>query len=427
MTKNDTIHTPHLTILRGGKLTPQEFVKLPFSEKLLHLRAVPAGDKLTLILADPEGRRLARAMQPQELYWTIKETGESDALLLISYASPQQLGFILDMELWEKWDLSQQKALEWLGYLMEGDEARLREILPELDVELLLLILMDEVIVGGGIGELSSDDERTGEWDHSFDNMFVLRFKNPRNSELIGRFLDIIFRNDHHLYLILMEGVRNEIKSELTETAYKFRSDRLADLGFPELMDALSIYALVEPGQFFLSSGKELAPAMGEAGLPAIIAGDSLLKRVLAKRGTGDLYLELDYLLNNALVAEGVAFSDIEAMQLVFQRVYGYLNIALEFLSDGDKAKASTLIANEYLKRLFSLGYSIVYKLRNRAEKLATSKLNYAAGKAFNGIMAKRPRFYRGLDPDTIDGYREFKDMADVKTMEEFLDSLSGA
>jgi hypothetical protein len=309
---------------------------------------------------------------------------------------------------------------------MEGDEARLREILPELDVELLLLILMDEVIVGGGIGELASDDERTGEWDHSFDNMFVLRFKNPRNSELIGRFLDIIFRNDHYLYLILMEGIRNEIKSELTETAYKFRSDRLADLGFPELMDALSIYALVEPGQFSLSSGKELAPAIGEAGLPAIIAGDSLLKRVLAKRGTGDLYLELDYLLNNALVAEGVAFSDIETMQLVFQRVYGYLNIALEFLSEGDEAKAGTIIAYEYLKRLFSLGYSIVYKLRNKAEGLATGKLNYAAGKALNGIMARRPRFYRGLDPDTIDGYREFRDMADVKTIEAFLDSLGG-
>jgi hypothetical protein len=129
--------------------------------------------------------------------------------------------------------------------------------------------------------------------------------------------------------------------------------------------------------------------------------------------------MELNYLINTALVADQAHLADTEYMKSVVERVYGYLNIALEYLCQGDETKGVEILAGEYLKSLFRLGFSIVLELKFRAEKLTDT--DYAAGKALSGLKSARPLYYRGLDADGIDGYREFREMQDVKTMSDFL------
>jgi hypothetical protein len=63
-----------------------------------------------------------------------------------------------------------------------------------------------------------------------------------------------------------------------------------------------------------------------------------------------------------------------------------------------------------------------VLGLKFRAEKVTDS--NYATGKALSGLKSARPRYYRGLDADSIDGYREFREMRDVQKMSDFLTGL---
>ena len=96
----------------------------------------------------------------------------------------------------------------------------------------------------------------------------------------------------------------------------------------------------------------------------------------------------------------------------------------MEKLSAGDERKAARLLAGEQLKRLFQLGYSIVLELKFAAQE--TETVDYASGKFLAGLKAKRPRCYRGLDPDGVDGYREFKDLADVKRAAALLVQLRG-
>lgn len=414
-----------LTLIRGGKISAREFAQRPFPEKLALLGELPAVKRQELILADPEAAKLTAAFQPQELYWMVKEIGESDALGLLELSSPEQCAFFLDMELWHKWSFSQEKALEWLGLLLETGEGRVVAQLPHMELETLILVFMREITVGGGIGDLAIDEERLAEWDQSFDNLYYLSFKNPRHSRIIGTLLDIIFRNAHSLYLAIMEGVKNEVESELEELCYQFRSGRLANLGFPEFEEALTIYARVNPTTFVPGVDKKLLPVDGAVNLPAPrLGGESLLHRALAMADSEELRLELNYLINNALVVEETAFADSEGMQGVFQRIYGYLNIALEFLAGDDEAQAAAILKGEYLKRLFQLGNSIVIGLRGRAEKVESS--DYAVNKALLGFRANRPSFYRGMDPDCADGYREFQGMADVRLAEEFLRKLEG-
>lgn len=428
MTKGTPADPARLSVIKGGKLSPDEFIQLPLEQKPAYLKKVGARTRIDLILTDPDAQRLTRAIPPQDLYWTLKEVGETDALEVVALASPEQFGFFLDMELWQQWNLSLEQARAWFGYLLECGDELLVEVILQLDPELLILFLKREIIVGGGTGDIVIDEERLAEWDHTFDNLYYITFRDRNSTELVSRLIDSLFRLAHPLYLGLMEGVKNEVEGELEELACRFRSGRLADLGFPEPEEALAIYAPILPEQFTRRGDKEAAQYQesAETPLPALFSEESLLHRVLALAASEGLHAELQHLINSALVVEGAPYGDTNAMESVFQRVHGWLNIALELQSGGDEAKALELVRGEYLKHLFQLGCGMVTSLKRRAERLAAARndLNYATGKLLNGLKAPRPHFYRGLDPDQVDGYREFRTLADIRLIENFLRTI---
>lgn len=408
------------------ELDEEAFRKLPFDDKLRHLDTVLPKEKLNLILGDQDNIKLTRGMPPQELYWLIKETGVSDAVELLGLASPEQSVFILDMELWRGWAFSEEKAVEYLSYILKGGEEHFLELLPHLDFNLLSLFLGRELVVAGGIGDLNTDEERQTDWDHTFDDVFLIKFKNPNHSQIIGSFLELVCRFDNPLYTTLMESVSGEIDIESEEECYRIKSGRLADWGFPPHDEALEIYSRINPEGFTPSRSKVLVQPGEATTLPGIsVTGNTLLERVIPLMDPQLFRMELNYLINTALVADQAHLDDTEDMKSVVARVYGYLNIALEYLCHGDETKGSEILAGEHLKNLFRLGFSIVLGLKFRAEKLTDS--NYATDKALSGLKSIRPRCYRGLDADGVDGYREFRQMLDVKNMSDFLAKLEVA
>ena len=400
------------------KLSEADFHALSLQQKTQYLKTCSGKEKMGLILADPNAKRLAASLESQEFFWLIKEVGEADAVELLRIASAEQCVFILDIELWEGWTFSEDRACHWLTYFIEGGEPRMHELLKHLDYELLQLLLSREIVVGGGIGDQGNDD--LADYDHTFDGVFMVTFKNPQHSQLIGSFLSMLIKLDNPLYTALMEGVKGDVDLEMEEQCQRFRTGRLQDLGFPPLDEALSIYARVHPDHFQLEGGKQLVSA-GEGGQLLPISADegTLFARALNRAGSEVVYQELNYLVNSALVAEGEAFHEPESMLAVMHRVCGYLNIALEKLAAGDEEVAARILVGEELKRLFQLGYSIVLQLKFAGRDVESE--DYATAKLLAGLKAKRPRYYRGLDEDGIDGYREFRDTGDVRRVAEFI------
>ncbi len=403
----------------------EEFSTLPLAGKRTYLDGVLPKEKMALILGDPDGKKLARAMQPHELYWLFKEDGGPEAMELLALASPEQCVFILDMELWRRWSFSEDKAVEYLGYIMLGSEEHFVELLPHLDFNLLSLFLGRELIVAGGIGDINTDEERQTDWDHTFDDVFLIKFKNPEHAQIIGTFLEKICRLDNPLYASLMESVSGEIDIEAEEECYHLKSGRLADLGFPPHDEALELYSRINPATFTPGRDKSLQQAVEATTLPGLLlTGKTFLERVILRADSDLFRMELNYLINTALVADEAHLAGMEQMRTVVERLYGYLNIALEYLCEGDETKGVEIVAGEYLKRLFQLGFSLVIGLKLRADKLDDAE--YATGKALSGLKTSRPRYYRGLDPDGIDGYREFRELQDVTNVADFLKKLEG-
>ncbi len=174
----------------------------------------------------------------------------------------------------------------------------------------------------------------------------------------------------------------------------------------------------------FVPGQTKLLIQAGEAGtLPGpLLTGTTFLERVMLLTDSELFRMELSYLVNTALVADQAHLADTDQIKSVVARVYGYLNIALEQLCRGDEAKGVEILTGEHLKRLFQLGFSIVLGLKFKADRL--SDTSYATGKVLLGLKSARPRYYRGLDPDGIDDYREFRELQDVRNMADFLAEL---
>ena len=401
----------------------EDFYRLPFEDKRIYLTSLPSTDKIELILSDPDAKRLIRAMLPQELYWLFKEIDVADAMELLGVANPRQCVFILDMELWRGWTFEEDKAVEYLGYILKGSDEHFIELLPHLDFNLLSLFLGRELIVAGGIGDLNTDEERQTDWDHTFDDVFLIKFKNPKHAQIIGSFLELLCRVDNPLYVALMETVSTEIDTESEEECYHLKSGRLADLGFPPHDEALEIYSRINPETFIPDTSKVLVQTDEATSLPrTVVVGNTFLERVILLIDSDLFRMELNYLTNTALVADQAHLADTDYMRAVVERVYGYLNIALEHLCNGDQAKGAQILTGEHLKRLFQLGFSIVLGLKFKADRL--SDTSYATGKALSGLKSARPLYYRGFDADGVDGYREFRELEDVQRMSDFLAEL---
>lgn len=406
------------------KLDEETFRSLPFDVKRIYLAGLLPEERVALISDDPEAKKLTRAMLPQELYWLFKEVGGPGAMKLLGMANPRQHIFILDMELWKSWSFQEEKAVEYMGYILEGSEENFLELLPHLDFNLLSLFLGREILVTGGIGDINTDEERLTYWDHTFDDVFLIKFKNPKHTQIIGSFIELICRYDNSLYTALMESVSGEIDLESEDECYRLKSGRLADLGFPPHDEALTIYSRINPETFTPGHTKTLLQTDETITVPKLfLTGQTFLERVIPQVDSDLFRMELNYLINTALVADQAHLEDTVQMKAVIDRVYGYLNIALEHLCQGDETMGAEILTGEYLKTLFQLGFSIVLGLKFRAEKLTDS--SYATGKALAGLKRARPLYYRGFDTDGIDGYREFRELQDVQNMSDFLAELT--
>ena len=266
-----------------------------------------------------------------------------------------------------------------------------------------MLILYKEITVGGESANCFPTTNERPIGIIPSTTSISSAFRNPKHSRLIGTFLDIVFRLDNELYQALLEGVKNEVESELEEEALAIRTGRLADLGFPSRQEAIYLYARIDPASFVPAPDKKQLLAGGMETFPVQIQDDSLLARALRRNPSEGIRLELNYLVNTALVADETPFGDHAAMQAIMQRVSGYLTIALEFLCGDDEEKAADLLERESLQRLFQLGHAVVQGVRKKAGQVKAA--DYPTAKALNGLNAQPPAYFRGLDADGIDGY----------------------
>lgn len=375
--------------------------------------------RLELVLGDPQAAALVPRIPVEDFYYLVRGVGLSDAGDVLRLASSEQLQGCLDLDLWERDRVSSSRLLVWLEALAELPPSVLARTVRALDAELVCLILVRHSrIYDRTVGEGPDDDSRHIAYQTPDGTFTVeLRASNATGARTLERFLARLYDADPDLGRSYLTEAKWATSAELEEESYRWRTARLADLGFPSYEEALAIYQPAGP-----VSAEAAPPIDSPEGrmLPAPFAEslgeDSFLGRTLARIDDPERLTELSgalvALLNQVLVADRVDPADVEKVREIAARARDTVALGLEHASASDIARATGVLAKTSVHELFRIGYALTHELGRRAQALERAAV---IDPSLDALLEPRPLFPCELDHPPIAGARPFRAVADVQ------------
>lgn len=378
--------------------------------------------RLDALIESSDARGLVRSIPAEELYQAIVDVGLADATEIVHLASPAQFRTFVDLGGWKRDRVEPLEVLTWLRAARGDSTEEFLAKVHALDIELLEILLRGLVEVHDL--EENPDVHPAGVTMQTAEGKYLIEFKVEGVElaavrQLLG---DLIAENPFEVSRFL-EAVRWDVPSELEDAAHQFRSARLADLGFPELYQALEIYSFVNPDEF---APPERALGEGLQVSPERVDFVEAAFRGLTPEERENLADEVRYLVNSALVADVAEPGDPAAIRRVSEMARDYLSLGLEHLTGGAPEKAADQVRAHPLKRVFQVGFSLTLKLKFEADRLAREPLARVGehwlvldeeGATLRWLRRKRPLRalkVEGAEPVPFRSRRELADSAAI-------------
>jgi hypothetical protein len=416
--------------------------------------AGPAGslgtlDRLRAQLAGPRGYRRIDALlsaddaeaaiarlAPNEVFELVHEVGFEDAADLIHLATPEQIQGCLDLDGWNRDQLELAPLAPWLSSLLDAGFEKLGQVWARLDAELRALILQRQVKIHDvTLGE-QPDEDSEAEIMPTPDSFFLLELTGDDDSRrLIMRIVEDLYRADSDLARHTIQCARSEPPAELEEQSYRWRSARLADMGYVDFYDALELFRPLDPAHVQIGEGTHHRVVGDDAHLPIAVVeqviGRSFLARALA--ATADpadgehLQTAILVLVNKVLAAGRARPGQPEVVQRGALYAAATLSLGLETVARGDVDRAAQALTSVGMERLFRVGYTVSHRLSRLAQALAPRSITAGspARELVAALCSPRPLFARAADDPPAAGVRPFESSADLRRAGEILTALT--
>lgn len=388
--------------------------------------------RLEVLLADPAAAMIVPQMPAEEFYYLVKAVGVHDVGELLALASPDQLRTCIDLDAWDGDRLALDRLVPWVEALEHLDGERVAAVVRRLDIELLSLIYSQVATIREPEAERAEEPLRGRPVFETPDGHFIVEFTGVEleQGRVLERFLALFYTADpDHGRDVLLEASVG-LPSELEESSLRWRTARLADLGFVDYYDALEVYRYVD-----LATLRQTSPAAPPRraepmGLPAVfahaLADEIFLTRVLGTiEEAGPLNAvtnRLVVLLNRVLSADRIGPADTDAVERTVARARDTLSLGLEVLADGDLDRGRATIERLGMVELFRAGFSLTVDLQRRAKALRAAGVD---DPDLLPLIAARPQYPRALDDPPFAGERPFRTPLDLQRVAARLDALA--
>jgi len=388
----------------------------PSALTLARLQSLPAKKRMDALLDERDAKAAVRALPIQLLYQTIAEVGLADSTELVQLASSEQFRALVDLGGWDRDRLNPLETLTWLRAARGDDPDEFFRKLRAVDLEVVELILRALTVIHDRDEDPDVDPQGVTVETPEGKYLIELRVEGAPMAALRTLINDFIAQDPFQASR-LFEAVRWEVPTEMEETAHRFRTGRLQDLGFPPLDEAMAIYAWVDPGPLAPPAPEGLKRAGGDA-RPDYL-GEAL--RALPQGEREVLEEELRLLINSALVADAADPGELEDLRRVGEQTRDYLSLGFELLTGQDPARAVAAVAEHPLKEIFQVGFSLTLQLKRKADRLSRDLFTISGETpllaferaSFAALRRKRPMRavkVEGADPMPFRSRRELEE-----------------
>lgn len=325
----------------------------------------PVARRSELLELAPDAALIVPALPEAELVFTLKAIGLGDAGWLLEHATPEQLRVCIDLDAWNGLTFDRNALHQWLTAIGEAEDAQVRTF-QELDTELIVLFIRD-------LAEVYLQPDR--EWSPpdgamTVDGQFwLVPIGDADDLETLMGALRLLFERDYWLYFRILQGAIHELDSDCEEFALRWRTGRLADLGFPTWDEAIAIYSWLSPERwcdvqpdakaldatdFVLPA--ELPPPMLDAGSEhAVFRAATELspdeRRVFFQRFVT--------LANQIAIADRLPLGDVESIPRAIEKAATVTSQALAHIARERNLSSVDVLRRVELRRLFAVGASL--------------------------------------------------------------------
>lgn len=419
----------------------ESFDSLPLEKRLEIFSRLSPEARQELLQVSAHPGEIVRRVSEEEMFVTIKELGEANAVTLISLTTGRQLQYALDIDMWKREMFNVGAAMRWLNIIAGIGEEKILHFLQISDPELVVTVMKELVSIVIRDPDMDLLEQKDSLPSFTLDDVFFVHFKIPGTEETVISIIETVFSWNTEYYFTLMEELARGVPLENEEAARKARLARLADRGFPEFDEALEIYRYMQRNGLSGSGPEESSADEPLAGIDRplldyplkVVETDSLFKRCLDELSDAldrdRVSQELAHLANKVVIADSRDPGSIDDLHSSLQKVSGYINIALEESCGEDLVAAVRMVRANHLEILFRRGFSIILDVRKEAQKLVrdyeggVENLGHPLAGLIHGLLKKRP-----LYASQVLGQgkaREFESMEDISRIRNLLNKTS--
>lgn len=351
------------------------------------------------LLAEP---RAVANLSDLEAAWAVKQLGVEDAVPLLAHLNPEQTQTLLDLEVWSSGSIAPADVLSWLAGFREAGLEALANAVRAWDPEAAAAFLARRLHIAFKPTDdtppdeipdwLRRDDEESPLFTTPDDRFLVApRASDPADDEPVDederdnvlRLVADLYRDDDWEHAAgLLRMAMSDDRWDLEETALRFRTGRLEDLGFPPAERAGEVYAWLD--RLPPPSPRPLVPsavALVSAYVPPADAGlfFQALRRIQDPQVVARIESEVVPLANAVLVADGAPWSSPEAVAAAVTKVIGHVQVALDFEDETEATadvsaptldRAAERLVRYPLRTLFRWGTTQIAKVATRVRRL---------------------------------------------------------
>jgi len=430
------------------KLSESEIEKtlanLKFYEIYDLVLSTPWEERAKLILYSPYPEGVVKNLPPQELFLTLKASSLDLAVELISYAKGSQIQFMFDIDAWYKDRIKVERVASWIILLFNAGEDKVLEWLKVADWDFLIAILQKFIKIYKKPDDMELIEAMDFLPSYTLDDFYFIEFKVPSLEFYFRRIIEILREEMPDTYFALMESVIWEIPAEVEERAYRWKNGRLADEGIPEYFEALDIFSYIP-----LKSLRKIDPKylpMSEETQPPI--------NIMIYTGSEELFIfrvleildnlsqferikrELAWIANKVIIVDNVIIDEIEQIKKSLDKVWGSLNIGLEYVSLGNLEIAKKILEEHFLEDIFRVSQNVLKDLRKFALNLTKNKdfdssiLNYLDQPYYGylkGVLVKKINEIALFQPEKIGTEKEytiFRKLSEIKMVRRYIEEI---
>jgi hypothetical protein len=430
------------------KLSESEIEKaltnLKFYEIYDLVLSTPWEERAKLILYSPYPEGIVKNLPPQELFLTLKASSLDLAVELLSYAKGSQIQFMFDIDAWYKDRIKAERVASWIILLFNAGEDKVLEWLRVADWDFLIAIFQKFIKVYKKPDDMELIEAMDFLPPYTLDDFYFIDFKVSSLEFYFRRMIEIIREEMPDTYFALMESVIWEIPAEVEERAYKWRNGRLADEGIPEYFEALDIYSYIPLKNLrkidpkYLPISEESQPSiniMVYIGLEELFIF-KVLKILDDLSQIERIKRELAWIANKVIIVDNVVIDEVEQIKRSLDKVWGSLNIGLEYVSMGNLEIAKRFLEEYFLEDIFRVAQNVLKELRRFALNLTKNKdfdssiLNYLDQPYhgfLKGVLAKKINEIALFQPDKIGTEKEytiFRKLSEIKMVRRYIEEI---